>query len=59
MTIDKIIDYIFYTPENTNKAILRAMLKQLIIEHGGNPDEPGFDPNPDDNHIIYDGGFEE
>jgi len=26
MTIDKIIDYIFHTPENTNKAILRAML---------------------------------
>lgn len=57
MTIDKIIDYIFHTPENTNKAILRAMLKQLIIEHGGNPDEPS--PGPDSNHIIYDGGFEE
>lgn len=59
MTIDKIIDYIFHTPENTNKAILRAMLKQLIVDHGGNPDTPLPEPGPEDNHIIYDGGLEE
>ena len=54
MTIEKVITYIFHTPENTNKAILRSMLEQLIIYYGGNPDQPGTYPE----HIIYDGGME-
>lgn len=30
MTIQEIIDYIMYSPHNTNPAILREMLKKLI-----------------------------
>ena len=38
MTIEKVIEHIFYTPYNTNKAILTSMLKQLILSYGGNPE---------------------
>lgn len=58
MTIENIIKYIFYTPHNTNRAILTSMLREMILYYGGNPDEPGGgsgDPNKD---IIYDGGME-
>lgn len=55
MTIEKVINYILYTPYNTNKAILRGMLETLIISHGGSLDEPGDSPD----HIIYDGGMEQ
>ena len=55
MTIDKVIQYIFHTPENINKAILIQLLEQLIISYGGNLDEPTI---PDNEHIIYDGGVE-
>lgn len=57
MTIEKVIEHIFYTPYNTNKAILTSMLKQLILSYGGNPegpDEPGVLPE----YIVYDGGVE-
>ena len=56
MTIDKVIQYIFHTPENINKAILIQLLEQLIVSNGGNPDGPII---PEDEHIIYDGGVEE
>lgn len=48
MTIEKIVDYVLHTPHNTNKAILIAMLEDLIRTNGGNPDRD----------FIYDGGFE-
>lgn len=54
MTIEKIIEYVLYTPYNTNRAILASMLKQLIISHGGNPDGP-IGPDRD---VVYDGGLE-
>jgi hypothetical protein len=52
MTIQKIVHYVLHTPHNTNKAILIAMLEELIRTNGGtvNP-EPGDD-------FIYDGGIE-
>lgn len=57
MTIEKIINYILHTPHNTNKAILREMLEQLILKHGGTlPDYPGGDDSDD---VIYDGGVEQ
>ena len=56
MTIEKVIAYIQHTPYNTNRAILEEMLKTLIIAYGGSLDEPD---EPEDNHIIYDGGIEE
>ena len=56
MTKDKIVDYVLHTPINTNKAILYAMLDELIEEHGGGggdvPDIPGGDII-----VIYDGGL--
>lgn len=60
MTIEKVIEHIFYTPYNTNKAILTSMLKQLILSYGGNPDEPGQPDEPGvlPEHIVYDGGVE-
>lgn len=48
MTIEKIVDYVLHTPLNTNKAILIAMLKELIATNGGESDSD----------IIYDGGTE-
>lgn len=57
MTIEKIIEYVLHTPFNTNRAILTSMLRQLIIDNGGNlegtdgPEVPGKD-------VIYDGGME-
>lgn len=49
MTIEKIVDYVLHTPHNTNKAILIAMLEQLIRDNGGStPSEP----------ILYEGGIE-
>ena len=60
MTIEKIIQYVQYTPHNTNRVVLEFMLKDLILSHGGsldpnNPDEPEG-PNKD---VVYDGGVEE
>lgn len=49
VTIDEIIDYIFHTPYNTNKKILREMLEDLVVSSGGEVPE---------DHIIYDGGAE-
>lgn len=59
MNIDRVVEYIFHTPLNTNKAILIGMLEQLILSHGGS-----LEPNPDmpdipGNEIIYDGGIEQ
>ena len=51
MTIKKIVDYVMHTPYNTNRAILTAMLEQLVASGGG--EEPD-----DDREIIYDGGEE-
>lgn len=53
MTIKKIVDYILYTPHNTNKAILISMLEDLIRTNGGT-----VNPNPDEDDFIYDGGVE-
>lgn len=57
MSIEKIICYVLHTPYNTNKAILKSMLKDLILSHGGTLDgsEDPDDPNKD---VIYDGGME-
>ena len=52
MTIEKIVRYVLHTPHNTNKAILIAMLEELIKTNGGTV------PSPDDG-FIYDGGVEE
>lgn len=49
MTIERIIDYILHTPHNTNKAILRQMLEELIKDSSNQPDVE---------EIIYDGGTE-
>lgn len=51
MTIDQVIDYVITTPCNSNPAILRTLLEQLIEDNSG----PGPEPGPDD-IIIYDGG---
>lgn len=53
MTIERVIEYILTTPYNTNRAILHAMLEELISDNGGGgPDIPGGDVI-----IIYDGGL--
>ena len=59
MTIQQIIDYIFFTPFNTNKAILIEMLENLIVDHGGSldGDQPDIPGGGGDN-VIYDGGIE-
>ena len=49
MTIEKIVDYVLHTPHNTNKAILIAMLEDLIRTSGGS-----VVPEP----VIYEGGIE-
>jgi hypothetical protein len=36
MSIERIVEYVLHTPHNTNRAILRRMLEDLIISHGGN-----------------------
>ena len=53
MTIEQVIEYILHTPYNTNRAILKEMLEQLILTNGGvvDPDAPNKD-------IVYDGGIE-
>lgn len=64
MTIEKIVDYVLHTPHNTNKAILRAMLKDLIKANGGfdcdgcdHPDCPNNPNKPEEQKdIAYDGG---
>lgn len=53
MTIEEIVKYVLHTPHNTNRAILTAMLQQLIDEHSGDPDVPDVPEN-----VIYDGGLE-
>ena len=47
MTIDKVIEYVLYTPHNINKAILRQMLQELIDDNNSLPEE-----------VVYDGGLE-
>lgn len=59
MSIERIVEYVLHTPHNTNRAILRRMLEDLIISHGGNlsPDQPDV---PEGNvDVIYDGGVEQ
>lgn len=57
MKIEQIVDYVFHTPMNTNKAILIEMLEDLILAHGGTLD--GADqPDTGSKDIIYDGGIE-
>ena len=74
MTIEKIVNYVLHTPHNTNKAILIAMLEDLIKTSGGiiEPDKPiekfydggnesnsGGDINTDGViDLIYDSGME-
>ena len=53
MTIDQVIDYVITTPCNSNPAILKTLLEQLI-EDNSKPG-PSPEPGPDD-IIIYDGG---
>jgi hypothetical protein len=62
MTIEKIVEYVLHTPHNTNKAILRAMLRDLIISNGGcggcdHPDCPN-NPGGKPQEQTYDGGNE-
>lgn len=54
MTINKVLEYIFHTPFNTNRAVLIEMLKRLIVFYGGSID--GLVPEGD---VIYDGGIEQ
>ena len=53
MTIQRIVYYVLHTPHNTNKAILIAMLEDLIRSNGGT-----VKPEPGEDEIIYDGGIE-
>ena len=55
MAIERIVDYVLHTPHSTNKAILIAMLKQLIKDNGGSGD---FGGGSGSDNIIYDGGVE-
>lgn len=52
MTIEEIIQYVIYTPHNTNASVLTSMLKALIRDNSGieSPDYP--------TEVIYDGGVE-
>ena len=50
-TIDKVIEYVLYTPCNSNSSILRSLLEALIKDNSGEYPEP--DP---DTIYIYDGG---
>lgn len=52
MTIERVVQYVLHTPHNTNKAILIAMLEELIRTNGGTVPDPG------DDDFIYDGGVE-
>ena len=38
MTINEIIEYIMNSPQNTNRAILIQMLRELILDNNGNLD---------------------
>lgn len=38
MTINEVIEYIMNSPQNTNRAILIQMLRELIIDNDGNLD---------------------
>lgn len=60
MTIERIVQYVLHTPHNTNKAILRAMLEELIRTNGGGGcDHPDCPNNPDNQkEVAYDGGNE-
>lgn len=40
--IDKVMEYIMNTPENTNPAVLRGMLESLSSEGGGGSGESDF-----------------
>ena len=53
MTIQRIVHYVLHTPHNTNKAILIAMLEELIRTIGVT-----VNPYPGDDDFIYDGGVE-
>lgn len=57
MTIEKAIQYILYTPHNTNRSILTSILRDMISDYGGDPDNFGGTDVPKDD-IIYDGGME-
>ena len=50
MDKQKIIDYVIYTPGNTNKNVLSTMLDQLIESN------PAF--NPEEDYIINSGELE-
>lgn len=58
MTIERIVDYVLHTPHNTNKAILIAMLEQLIKDNCGSGDSGGSGGGSGSDDIIYDGGVE-
>lgn len=53
MTIERVVQYVLHTPHNTNKAILIAMLEELIRTNGGT-----VNPDPGGDDFIYDGGVE-
>lgn len=53
MTIERVVRYVLHTPHNTNKAILIAMLEDLIRTNGGT-----VNPDPGEDDFIYDGGVE-
>ena len=58
MTIERIVHYVLHTPHNTNKAILIAMLEELIRTNSS-CDHPDCPNNPDNQKVIaYDGGNE-
>lgn len=55
MTIEEIVEYVLHTPHNTNRAILTAMLKELIADNDGSDIPDGPETGRD---VIYDGGVE-
>ena len=60
MPIETIVQYVLYTPHNTNRAILVEMLEELLRENGGSGSGggPGTPGTPGSN-IVYDGGVEQ
>ena len=42
-TIDKVIEYVLYTPCNSNSSVLRSLLEALIKDNSGEYPEPDPD----------------
>ena len=50
-TVEKVIEYVLYTPCNSNYSVLKSLLESLIEDNSGQPPEP--EPGV---IYVYDGG---